>query len=164
MQRYVVAFVLFAALAAGALPFVTAQSPNVRAYRQAHESEIINEFVELLSLPNVASDTANIRRNAAKLIEMMQKRGIAARLLEGNGPPAIFGEIKTPKASRTVAIYAHYDGQPVDTARWLSPPFTPTLRDKPLEAGGRVIEFPKRDESYNSEWRLYARSASDDKA
>ncbi|MFL6213714.1 MAG: M20/M25/M40 family metallo-hydrolase [Blastocatellia bacterium] len=164
MQRYVVAFVLFAALAAGALPSVTAQSPNVRAYRQAHESEIINEFVELLSLPNVASDTASIRRNAAKLIEMMQKRGIAARLLEGNGPPAIFGEIKTPNASRTVAIYAHYDGQPVDTARWASPPFTPTLRDKPLEAGGRVIEFPKRGESYNSEWRLYARSASDDKA
>jgi acetylornithine deacetylase/succinyl-diaminopimelate desuccinylase-like protein len=164
MKRLAVALILCAAVALDALPVVTAQSSGVRAYRQAHESEIINELAELLAMPNVASDTANIRRNAEKLIEMMQRRGIAARLLEGNGPPAIFGEIKTPGASRTVAIYAHYDGQPVDASKWASPPFTPTLRDKPIEAGGRVIEFPKRGESINPEWRLYARSASDDKA
>src|SRR5918911_506632 len=164
MQRYAVAILICAAVALGALAPVSAQSPGVRAYRQAHESEIINEFAERLALPNVAADTANIRRNAARLIEMMQKRGIAARLLEGNGPPAIFGEIKTPGASRTVAIYAHYDGQPVDPSKWATPPFTPTLRDQPLEAGGKVIPFRKRGESYNPEWRLYARSASDDKA
>lgn len=165
MQRYTLALALFAVLATNALPTHTvAQQPSVRAYRQAHEIEIINEFAEWLSLPNVASDTANIRRNATRLIEMMQRRGITARLLEGNGPPAVFGEIKTPGAARTVAIYAHYDGQPVDASKWASPPFTPTLRDKPLEAGGRMIEFPKRGESYNPEWRLYARSASDDKA
>src|SRR5512132_4665094 len=165
MQRYAVALIILAALAVSALPpHTTAQSSSVRAYRQAHESEILNEFAELLALPNVASDAANIRRNAARLIEMMQTRGIAARLLEGNGPPAIFGEIKTPNATRTIAIYAHYDGQPVDAAKWASPPFTPTLRDRPLEAGGRVIEFPKQGESINPEWRLYARSASDDKA
>ncbi|HJQ24483.1 MAG TPA: M20/M25/M40 family metallo-hydrolase [Blastocatellia bacterium] len=145
-------------------PRVAAQDASVRAYRQAHEAEIIDEFVELLALPNVASDAANIRRNAARLIEMMERRGIAARLLEGNGPPAVFGEIKTPGATRTVAIYAHYDGQPVDPSKWATPPFTPTLRDQPLEAGGKVIPFRKRGESYNPEWRLYARSASDDKA
>ncbi|HKQ07240.1 MAG TPA: M20/M25/M40 family metallo-hydrolase [Blastocatellia bacterium] len=143
---------------------VEAQDRSVRAYRQAHEAEIIDEFAELLRLPNVAADTANIRRNAARLLEMMQRRGITARLLEGNGPPAVFGEIKTPGATRTVAIYAHYDGQPVDPARWATPPFTPTLRDQAIEANGQVIPFRKRGESYNPEWRLYARSASDDKA
>ena len=59
---------------------------SVRAYRQAHETAIIDELVELLSIPNVASDTANIRRNAAKLIEMMKRRGIEARLLESSDP------------------------------------------------------------------------------
>jgi acetylornithine deacetylase/succinyl-diaminopimelate desuccinylase-like protein len=141
-----------------------AQGSSVRAYRQAHEIEIIKEFVEFLSIPNVASDSVNIRRNAAAIIEMMKRRSIAARLLEGNGPPAVFGEIKTPGATRTVAIYAHYDGQPVDPAMWASAPFTPTLRDKAMEAGGQIIPFAKRGESYNPEWRLYARSASDDKA
>jgi len=141
-----------------------AQSSSVRAYRQAHETAIINEFVELLSLPNVASDSLNINRNATAIIEMMKRRGITTRLLEGKGPPAVFGEIKTPGATRTIAIYAHYDGQPVDPSMWASPPFTPTLRDKAIEAGGQIIPFPKRDEGYKSEWRLYARSASDDKA
>src|SRR5258707_5329181 len=69
---------------------------RVREYRRAHEAEIINEFVDLLSIPNVASDIGNMRRNAARVIEMMGRRGIDALLLEGNGPPAIFGELKSP--------------------------------------------------------------------
>ncbi|HKP13560.1 MAG TPA: M20/M25/M40 family metallo-hydrolase, partial [Blastocatellia bacterium] len=165
MKRFALLLAAVILMAARAAPQpVAPQDDGVRAYRQAHEAEIVSEFAELLSLPNVAADAANIRRNAAKLIEMMRRRGVSARLLEGNGPPAIFGELTAPNASRTVAIYAHYDGQPVDASKWASPPFTPTLRDKPLEAGGRGIAFPQRGESYNPEWRLYARSASDDKA
>jgi acetylornithine deacetylase/succinyl-diaminopimelate desuccinylase-like protein len=140
-----------------------ANDSTIRQYRQKHEVEIINEFVELLSIPNVASDTPNIRLNAAKLIEMMKRRGVETRLFEGNGPPAVFGELKTPGATTTLGIYAHYDGQPVDASRWASEPFKPTLRDKPLEAGGREIPLPKSGEKCDPEWRLYARSASDDK-
>lgn len=135
-----------------------------REYRRAHEAEIAGELVELLSIPNVASDIGNIRRNAAKLIEMMGRRGIEARLLESNGPPAIFGELKTPGATHTIGFYAHYDGQAVDPSKWASDPFKPVLRDKPLEAGGNVIAFPKKGEKFDPEWRLYGRSASDDKA
>src|SRR5258708_22353438 len=91
---------------------------RAREYRRAHEAEIINEFVDLLSIPNVASDIGNMRRNAARIIEMMGRRGIDARLLEGNGPPAIFGELKAPGATRTIGFYAHYAGQPVDETRW----------------------------------------------
>jgi acetylornithine deacetylase/succinyl-diaminopimelate desuccinylase-like protein len=165
MKRFALVVFVIAALAINnSWRRVEAQGSTVRAYRQAHEIEIIDEFVELLSLPNVAADSVNIRRNATAIIEMMKRRSIAARLLEGNGPPAVFAEIKTPGARRTVAIYAHYDGQPVDAAKWASPPFTPTLRDQAMEAGGKIIPFPKRGERYNPEWRLYARSASDDKA
>ncbi|HWN98571.1 MAG TPA: M20/M25/M40 family metallo-hydrolase [Blastocatellia bacterium] len=145
------------------LPAQTTTS-GIREYRRKHEAEIISELVELLALPNVASDTPNIRRNAAKLIEMMASRGVEARLLEGNGPPAVFGELKTPGATTTVGLYAHYDGQPVDASKWTSEPFKPTLRDKPLEAGGREISFPTSGGIFDPEWRLYARSASDDKA
>ncbi|HEY3137588.1 MAG TPA: M20/M25/M40 family metallo-hydrolase [Blastocatellia bacterium] len=154
------------ALSLSALPMTRAQTPArlTSEYRKTHETEITRELVELLSIPNVASDTANIRRNASKLIEMMGRRGIQARLLEGGGPPAVFGELKTPGATRTIGFYAHYDGQPVDPSKWASDPFKPTLREKPLESGGRVIPFPKSGEEFDSEWRLYARSASDDKA
>jgi len=41
---------------------------SVRDYRRAHEHEILSEFMELLAIPNVASDRENIRRNAAAII------------------------------------------------------------------------------------------------
>ncbi|HSQ19824.1 MAG TPA: M20/M25/M40 family metallo-hydrolase, partial [Blastocatellia bacterium] len=146
---------------------VRAQGPpaGVRGYRSAHEAEIIGELVNVLSIPNVASNSINLSRNAVKLIEMMSRRGIQpAILLGGDGPSVIFGELKTPGANRTIGFYAHYDGQPVEASKWASDPFKPTLRDKVLEAGGRVIAFPKLGERFDPESRLYARSASDDKA
>jgi acetylornithine deacetylase/succinyl-diaminopimelate desuccinylase-like protein len=166
MKRYALAFFAVLAILPGLrISTASAGLPQaVRAYRQAHEAEIINELAGLLSIPNVASDDTNIRRNAAKLIEMMKRRGIEARLLESGGPPSVFGEIKTPGATRTVGFYAHYDGQPVDPSKWATAPFEPTLRSGTLEAGGRVIPFPKAGEAVDPEWRLYARSASDDKA
>ncbi len=137
---------------------------RVRQYREAHESEIIGEFAELLSIPNVASDDVNIRRNAAKLIEMMSRRGIKAQLLEGGGPPAVFGELRTAGATRTIGLYAHYDGQPVDASKWATDPFKPVLRTAATEAGGRPRDLPKPGEKIDPESRLYARSSSDDKA
>ncbi|HEY7544216.1 MAG TPA: M20/M25/M40 family metallo-hydrolase [Blastocatellia bacterium] len=151
-------------LSVGALPGVSAQSASVRAYRESKESEILGEFVELLSIPNNANDTVNIRRNADWLVEMLRRRGVEARLLEGSGPPSVYGEIKTQGATRTIGFYAHYDGQAADATKWASDPFKPVLRDKPLEAGGRAIDFPKAGEKVDPEARLYARSASDDKA
>ncbi|HVF88805.1 MAG TPA: M20/M25/M40 family metallo-hydrolase [Blastocatellia bacterium] len=137
---------------------------SVRAHRQAHEAEILGELADLLSIPNVASDTANIRRNAERLVSMMSRRGIETRVLEGDGPPVVFGELKTPGATRTIAFYAHYDGQPVDASKWATDPFKPVLRDGPLEAGGQIIPLPRPGQKIDPEWRLYARSASDDKA
>jgi acetylornithine deacetylase/succinyl-diaminopimelate desuccinylase-like protein len=166
MKLSVVTLCLFLVLSP-LLPEVSqaqSSSTSVRAYREAHEPQIINELVELLSIPNVASDNLNIRKNAAKLMEMMQQRGIQTKLLEGNGPPAVFGEIKTPGATRTIALYAHYDGQPADASKWASDPFKPTLLDKALDAGGKAIAFPKAGDKVNPEWRIYARSASDDKS
>src|SRR5512134_1007917 len=161
MKRTAIQSILIVIVTIQMLPVVRAQTPaaGVRAYRTAHEAQIIGELVDLLSIPNVASDSVNIRRNAAKLIEMMSQRGIQARLLEGNGPPAIFGELKTPGATRTIGFYAHYDGQQVEPSKWANDPFTPTLRDKPIEAGGRVIPFPKPGEKLDPESRIYARSA-----
>ena len=54
----------------------------------------MREFADLLSIPNLASDNSNIRRNADALVAMLEQRGVAARLLELEGsPPAVLGEI-----------------------------------------------------------------------
>jgi acetylornithine deacetylase/succinyl-diaminopimelate desuccinylase-like protein len=119
---------------------------KVREYRRANERQILQEFTTLLAIPNVASDTQNIRRNATLIVEMMKQRGLSPRLLEGanpNTPPAVYGEWNTPGAQRTILVYAHYDGQPTDPKQWTeTAPWEPALRSG----------------------RIYARSASDDKA
>lgn len=141
---------------------------KIQAYRRSHELEIFREFVSLLSIPNVASDHENIRRNANHILEMMKARALEPRLLESktpNAPPAIYAELRTPGATRTLILYAHYDGQPTNPKQWTGMlPWSPTLRSAPLESGGQTIDFPSDGVGINPEWRLYARSASDDKA
>ena len=115
---------------------------------QTREAEILTEYTQFLSIPNVASDAANIRRNADAIVKMYARRGVNMRLLEAAGaPPAVYGEIVTPGAARTILLYAHYDGQPVDPKDWtVTEPFRPLIRGE------------------GSDRRIYARSASDDKA
>lgn len=160
-------------LAAPALPLAaSAQDPDpavvrqqVRSWREAHEAAIVRELADLLAIPNRASDELNIRRNAERLVELLTRRGVAARLLEVEGsPPAVYGELRSPGATRTIVLYAHYDGQPVDSAKWASPPWTPVLRSRALFEGGRAIPLPAEGERVDPEARLYARSASDDKS
>jgi acetylornithine deacetylase/succinyl-diaminopimelate desuccinylase-like protein len=153
---------LWAALAAHAQ-----QNPaalTARQWREAHEHAILSEFIDLLSQPNLARDGDAIRKNAAAVSAVLERRGVKTRLLEVPGaPPAVYGEIATPGATRTVIFYAHYDGQPLDPKEWATPPWQPVLRDRPLEKDGRVIPLPESGQ-IDPEWRLYARSASDDKA
>ncbi|UCF21746.1 MAG: M20/M25/M40 family metallo-hydrolase [Gemmatimonadota bacterium] len=136
----------------------------VREYREAHEAEIVGELVGFLGLPNVADDLDAIRENAQALAGMLRRRGIEPALLETGGAPYVYGERKVAGAERTVLFYAHYDGQPVDVERWVGHrPFQPVLRDKSLEAGGRRVDLPAAGK-FDPDWRLYARSAADDKA
>jgi acetylornithine deacetylase/succinyl-diaminopimelate desuccinylase-like protein len=133
---------------------------SFRAYRTAHEKQIVGEFVNLLSIPNHAGDTADIERNAQAISSMLQARGVTVRLLRVPGAsPVVFGELRAPGATRTIGIYAHYDGQPADPAQWQHPPFSPVLRDP----SGKEVDW-QGQEHFDPQARLYARSASDDKA
>ena len=155
---------------AGALTHVAqAQSGTdardaARRHRDANEPRILREFVELLSLPNVASNRADIRRNADHLLAMLRQRGATAQILEvPDAPVSVYGEIRAPGATRTIVLYAHFDGQPVDPQQWQGAPFTPVLRDNALYLGGNDIPFPADGQRTDRDARIYARSASDDK-
>jgi acetylornithine deacetylase/succinyl-diaminopimelate desuccinylase-like protein len=162
LRSLLVATILFAYFS-----FANAQSP-VRDYRQTHERQILDEFTLLLAIPNLASDRQNIRRNAYFILEMMQHRGLNPRLLETatkESPPAIYGEWRTPGATHSIVLYAHYDGQPTDPKQWIGTlPWQPVWRSAALESGGVIVTLPVTSEPINPDWRLYARSASDDKA
>ncbi len=156
--------IVFAAATLALIPFAAAADAAAvaREWRQSHEQQIVDGFVDLLSIPNVASDTVNIRRNAEFILDLLPSRGFEAQLLEaGGGPPAVFGERKTPGATTTLLIYAHYDGQPANPDDWHSDPWEPVLRDAPVERGGQPLPLTA---PFDPESRLFARSAGDDKA
>ncbi len=136
-----------------------------RQWRISHEREIFGEFKDLLAIPNIASDKPGIRRNAEFISKMLETRGVASRIVEYPGAnPIVYGEIRTPGATRTVVLYAHYDGQPLDPKEWATPPFEPVLRDRSLEKDGQIISAANTKFPLDPENRIYARSASDDKA
>jgi acetylornithine deacetylase/succinyl-diaminopimelate desuccinylase-like protein len=119
---------------------------TVSAYVTRHEKQIVGELLELLAIPNIAADRANIRRNAEHLRGLLTRRGLTAELLETTGNPLVYGALNVPGAARTVLFYCHYDGQPVEASKWNQPgPFIPVVRGEGDDA------------------RIYARSASDDK-
>lgn len=171
MRSLAAAALLLAALPAAAVAAAPAAGPEgaargaaaTRSWRQAHEGAIVREFADLLAIPNLASDKPNIERNARAVQAILERRGVATRLLTLDGaPPIVVGDLAAPGpagAARTVAFYAHYDGQPLDPAEWRTPPWTPVVRD----AAGREVDWRKATH-LDPEWRIYARSAGDDKA
>ena len=159
------AAVVLSLLSSAAIAQTNPAAQAASAWRQQHERTIVDEFLSLLSIPNVSGDRENIQRNAQAIVAMMEKRGLAPKLVSvPGGNPVVFGEIRTPGASRTIGFYAHYDGQPLDPREWASPPFEPVLRDRPLENGGKIVPLPGAGVRFDPESRLYARSAADDKA
>ncbi len=158
--RCVLALGLVLTGALSARPQPNETSKSARDWRVQHEREILSEFVELLAIPNLASDRENIRRNSEAVRALCAKRGMTVQLLELEGvPPVVVADLRVPGSKRTIAFYAHYDGQPVDPARWTSEPWKPVMRDKE----GREVDWLNA-KSFDPEWRLFARSSGDDKA
>lgn len=154
-------------LALAAALFAAAPAQAADPWVERNKAAILAEYSELLAIPNVATNVADIRRNADHIMTMMAKRGLSPKLLEGDSPavpPAIYGEWKVPGAKRTLVLYAHYDGQPVTPAEWKStPPFEPKLLSNRLDRGGTALAWPAPGEPIDSDWRIYGRASSDDK-
>ncbi len=149
---------LFAGTVLAASPSAVAK--EARAWRSQHEREIMAELADFVAIPNLAADAPNIQRNAETLCAMCEKRGLTTQLLTLEGaPPIVLADFGSPNAKRTIAFYAHYDGQPVDATRWKSEPWKPVMRD----ASGADVDWRKTS-VLNPEWRLYGRSTGDDKA
>jgi acetylornithine deacetylase/succinyl-diaminopimelate desuccinylase-like protein len=162
------------AVALGALSFqVWAQGPDevdvdsakqaINAYRSDREAAILRDLVEFLSIPNVAVNRSDMERNADYIISLLEPRGFTARRLSAGGAPYVYAELIRPGVAETVLIYAHFDGQPVQEENWEYPPFSPTLLDAPVPSAGRPVDIDQVDGRFGPEWRLYARSAGDDK-
>jgi acetylornithine deacetylase/succinyl-diaminopimelate desuccinylase-like protein len=156
---------LLVLLVSGSLVLGAQGRTTIERYVSEQQQQILGELVSLLSIPNVASDRPNIRKNAELLREMLSRRGFISEVLETDVNPLVYGELRVPGASRTILWYAHYDGQPFDAKLWKQESaFKPIVRDGRMEDGAREIPNFASLKTYPTGARVYARSASDDKA
>ena len=125
------------------------------------------EYLDALRLPNVAAQAADIRRNAEFFARALERRGLTARLVQNPaGRPVVLAETRARPQLPTLLFYLHYDGQPVVPAEWSQKdPFAPVVRRRNAaggwdDVGAEALQARPLD----PELRVFARSASDDKA
>jgi acetylornithine deacetylase/succinyl-diaminopimelate desuccinylase-like protein len=162
-RQSLLAVALSVSLAASAA-IVRADDPivRVRAWRAAHEMQILRELVDFVSLPNVAANKADIQKNAEALTRMFERRRFVPDVIQTPGSPVVVAERRAPTARRTLTFYFHYDGQPVDPREWTyGPPFSPRVVSAP-GAAGHTLESVTGP--IDPDWRIYGRSSSDDKS
>ena len=116
-------------------------------YLEEHQQRFVDELLAWLAIPSISTlseHQGDVARAAAWVSERMAQTGFPeVRTIATKGHPLVYGEWLVDPAKPTLLLYGHYDVQPVDPlAEWLTPPFTPTIRDG----------------------NIYGRGASDDKA
>jgi acetylornithine deacetylase/succinyl-diaminopimelate desuccinylase-like protein len=125
------------------------------------------EYLELLALPDVADNAADIQRNAAFIEHAFAQRGFATqRLPNPANRPLVFARLGSVAGAKTILFYIHFDGQPVVPEEWAQKsPFEPVVKRRDAngawQAVGReaLLAAP-----LDPELRVFARAASDDKA
>jgi acetylornithine deacetylase/succinyl-diaminopimelate desuccinylase-like protein len=125
------------------------------------------EYLELLALPNDATSAPDLQRNVDFLERAFRKRGFTTRRLEGNGKPMLYAEWPGKAAgAKTVLYYMHFDGQPVVDREWSQPsPWKPVVKQRNRAGAWEVVPSEALfAPALDPELRVFARSASDDKA
>jgi acetylornithine deacetylase/succinyl-diaminopimelate desuccinylase-like protein len=125
------------------------------------------EYLELLALPNDATRGPDIQRNVEFLERAFRKRGFTTRRLDNGERPLLYAEWPAgASGARTVLYYMHLDGQPVVDREWSQPsPWQPVVKQKNSAGGWDVVPAEALfAPALDPELRVFARSASDDKA
>lgn len=150
----------FALAASTAVPLPCVAQSAVSAWVDQHQRQIVDEFIALLSIPNVARNDADMRRNAALLADMFRKRGFMVETQQVTiGSPVVLAMLDVAPAVGTLTLYIHYDGQAVDSTQWTKcGPFAPCV----MAPEGKVA-LDAAVRAFHPEGRIYARSSSDDK-
>ena len=121
-------------------------------------------YRQFLSLPNVASNPDDIERLLEWLEKAFENRGFAVRRLPTGVNDALYAERLVAGATRTVLVYLQADGQPVDPSAWAqADPFVPVLKAPDNNGGFETIPWSRAEQSYDPQWRVFARSAPDSK-
>ncbi|MEL0011314.1 MAG: M20/M25/M40 family metallo-hydrolase [Bacteroidota bacterium] len=157
-DKHLAAFFLFIWIVSGTL------SLEAQTLTDIDKQQYIEQLDAFLSLPNNGLYREHIDPNIDWLIEEFEAFGWETYRLEHEGKPLFFSQYRVDEDLPTVLFYMHLDGQSVDSTAWNQPsPYEPVYKSRG-EMGDWIIrtqDIPTPP--YDDEWRIFARSASDDK-
>jgi acetylornithine deacetylase/succinyl-diaminopimelate desuccinylase-like protein len=137
---------------------------TIRQLAEDNRLQAIALYREFLSLPNDANYPDDIYNMIGWMEDAFGSRGFSTRRIPTEGSPLLLAERHVSDSARTVLIYLQSDGQPVDPAAWFQEdPYTPVLKERNSEGQFERIPWDLLRQSYDPEWRVFARSASDSK-
>ena len=161
MNRSIRAF-LAAAVVTGGVVLSAAPSPaviKVREWRATRERQIVAELMQLVALPNIASNKADILKNADVLTGMFEKRGFTVARIQTPGSPVLIARREAANAVGTLTFYMHYDGQPTAAKDWtIGQPFAPVAM-----LGQTRFDLAATSAALSPDLRIYGRAVADDK-
>ncbi len=132
---------------------------NVELSEKYRQYSLLKEF---LSIPNNAENKQHIEQNIIWLTSKFQGLDFQIKRLETQGEDLFYAEKTVNKSLPTVLFYMHFDGQPVDASKWnQSDPYIPVVKKFLNGQWQPVGQFDKK--TIENDWRVFARSASDDK-
>ncbi len=119
---------------------------------------------EIVSMPNNAVFPDQIEVNIKWSENEFESRGYTSERLATNGIPLLLVEKKQPGATKTALFYFHMDGQAIDLSKWFQPdPYKPVLKELNEKGEWNEISSDRLKSEYDPNWRIFARSTSDDK-
>ncbi|ERM84266.1 hypothetical protein P872_14565 [Rhodonellum psychrophilum GCM71 = DSM 17998] len=140
------------------------QNLDLESITEKHFLKGITMLNELVSIPNDSNFPAQLEPNIQWCEENFLERGWSSKRLTTDGFPLLLVEKKFVNASKTVLFYFHVDGQPVDRKKWDQPdPYMPVLKKMNDAGEWEIIPMETLEKGYDADWRIFARSSSDDK-
>lgn len=108
------------------------------SYVDRNRARFVEKLQELLRQPSISTNHKDCAKCAELLREIMSASGIEAKLSEvRNGPPVVFGEVRSKSSKRTLLCYDHYDVKPIDPVNeWISDAFGAEIRNNRVYARG----------------------------
>lgn len=123
----------------------------------------LQEYVELLSIPNNGLIEAHVEANMVWCEDAFQQRGFTTQRIETAKAPLLLAQLQVNTKKPTMLVYLQIDGQPVDSSKWFQhSPYIPVLKEQ-VNNEWDSISMGRLKKDFNPDWRIFARSASDAK-
>ncbi len=124
-------------------PYLTERSVDIKWWikqiKKDFEKKYLPVIQEYLKEPSISATGEGIQETAEMTAKFLANLGAAnIQIVPTKGWPVVYGEILKDSKKPTVLFYSMYDVQPVESEKWIVPPFSAAIVED-FEGMGRSI-------------------------